>query len=526
MAFRTLDAMQNWMRAYVGNASSVRDYRSQLRGTRSVWLWGAYLGILILITIVIYTNIVRSDGPRSIVLIQSELKEFYQILIGLLGGLVCLVTPAMSATSVVAERQRRSLDLVFSAPVEPSYYLLGKMLSCLRYTWMLLILSLPVASVGIVMGGASWGDLLASYVMLSMIGLVFSAIGLLISTLSTNLISSIIYSYIAVGAYLLLTFSYAVPLTVPSFMGRSNEMLFAAGMNPIMVGVAAPTHTTILNKEIPNWLIVSLVCLVVCKTLVMASASILSYYKSRETKLFRIWGLGFIVFIFSVVLGPINGAAFGSAGVTHVMGLILGYVWAFMAFFLMPHLFAYGLDSERRYWFDGDFNLKAAFEGTPAGALPYALMQWFAMVVGTCIGSRLLQDVWPNVYFWHAALWALAFTWLFWCVGRWTSELARNLRAARIGVFMTALVLIVVPIPLLSIIQMNTNSYDSSVWVVYIMYPLSTMQNMGLAFIYALLMAVVGTVLYSIAVSRRKLRINSSRPTAPPAPPVMQGFEV
>ncbi len=528
MAFNPVAAVENWARAYVGNASSVRDFRSQLRGNRSLWLWGSYLVILILVTSVVYST-TASGNARSIVQIQNQLREFYQVVMAMLGALVCLVTPAMTATAVVAERQRKSLDLVFSAPVLPSYYLLGKMLSSFRYTWMLLILSIPIVSVAIVMGGATWGDVLASYLMLSMIGLVFSAIGLLISTLGTSLVSSIIYSYIAIGGYNALTgILYGASMASSSMRmgtGSSQEMGFGAGMNPFTVWMAAPTYSTWGRYEIPNWIIVSLVCLITTKIVVMAAASMLSYYKSRDTIVFRVWALGFIALVFGLIIGPLSLPSFAGTGTSHVLGLLGGYIVAMSAFFVMPHLMAYGKDAERRYWFDGDFNLKAAFLGTPAGALPYALMQWLAAFGGAGLSVYLLQASIPNEYFFHAAFWSLGYIFMWWCVGRWASELARGLRAARVGVFMSILVVVALPVPLLSIIQMNTYSTSTTHWTVYLLYPLSTEENMKLAWVYALLMGAIGTVLYLIAVSRRKLRTTTA-PPRPPGPPERPTFEV
>jgi hypothetical protein len=147
----------------MGNASSMRDFRVQLRGSRSVLLFGAYLLSLITIALLVYSSAIRNGTSVSIVEAQSSLQSFYATVIGLLGGMICLVTPALCATSILTERQRKSLDLVFSAPVSPKYYLVGKMLSSYRYIWMLLVLSLPVTAACVVLGGATWRDVLLGY---------------------------------------------------------------------------------------------------------------------------------------------------------------------------------------------------------------------------------------------------------------------------------------------------------------------------------------------------------------------------
>src|ERR1044072_9677517 len=107
---------------------------------------------------------------------QHPLKGFYNKIIYLLSTVMWLVAPALTATAIVSERQRKSLDLVFSAPVSPKYYLVGKMLSSYRYVWMLLVLSLPVTAACVVLGGAVWSEGLAAYGLLSLPGVIYTAI--------------------------------------------------------------------------------------------------------------------------------------------------------------------------------------------------------------------------------------------------------------------------------------------------------------------------------------------------------------
>ena len=88
-------------RTYVGNATAVRDYRSQIRGNRALVLLTLYLTLLLLLTGMIYTMSTgyMSSGYNdgSISYVQYQLSQFYNYILMLLAGFIAFVTPALSA---------------------------------------------------------------------------------------------------------------------------------------------------------------------------------------------------------------------------------------------------------------------------------------------------------------------------------------------------------------------------------------------------------------------------------------------
>ena len=182
-------AVMQWIKAqksiYFGNASAVRDYRAQLRGVRAALFWAAYLGLMIVIVTISYSAIV-SQGERSVTVIQGELQQFYMSVVGLLEAMVALVAPVIVAMSIQAERQRKSIDLVMSAPVSPKYFLIGKVFSGYRYVLMLLFLSLPISAAAVVLGGVTWREVLVTYLLIASHALLYIAISLPIAPTPTT----------------------------------------------------------------------------------------------------------------------------------------------------------------------------------------------------------------------------------------------------------------------------------------------------------------------------------------------------
>jgi hypothetical protein len=399
--------MMQWIQAtratYIGNATAVRDFRAQLRGNKALWLWGSYLAFLIIICSIAY-NQFADQGSQSISNLQRQLTYFYHTIIGLLAGVVVLVTPGLTAAAITTEKQRRSIDLVFSAPVSPRYFLVGKMIAGLRYLIMLLILALPVVSVCVVMGGATWGDVLGSFINLVDTGIIMLAIGLLMSSIIPTTIGAILASYAAITAYLFMCGGLAMTAFPRIFgsgvgTGHSFEAPWYVDIFPFTASLTSPTFTTIGRFEVPNFLIYLVYALLLSKLLLAGAGSALSPYGSAETKSLRIHGLvasAAIAFLLSspiasgaasaftsaVAGGP--GAAGGSIGIDAIARFLGAVTCA--TFFLWPHLLCHGRDSERKFMNDGLFSLRAAFRGTPAGSLPYLIMLVGAISVGLYAG--------------------------------------------------------------------------------------------------------------------------------------------
>ncbi|AIE83928.1 ABC transporter permease [Fimbriimonas ginsengisoli] len=495
-----------WLRetkaVYFDNATSVRDYRVQLRGNRSVILFGVYLVILIGVGMVIYGQ-TAGVGEIEVVEAQRKLKDFYGIIMALLGGLVSLIAPALTATTVVAERQRRSLDLIFSAPVSPKYFLVGKMMSTYRYTWMLLILSLPVTAACVVLGGASWGDVLTAYLLLSVQGFMLTAIALLLSTVSSKPVSAVLWSYIAAAAYLMLTASASSMVVARGFMSGgagSREAPFFSSLNPFLVQMTSDTYTSVGSYHVPNWFFTICIAALVSKICLLSAGAILSPRPQEEIRSLRLHALVYMG-AFLLYLTWSQAPTSGIGNPTKYAGPFL--FWALSPMFLfMPFLSCFGVDTERRFWPNGAFKLRHTLDGTPSGGLPYVYL--FILGCAAMIGAGFWFGIHklPGVEFGYWLLYIAGFWSLFWAVGRYASATFVGLRSARALQFAAFVFLVLLPVPFFnSLTSHSLASTESSIWDLYVLRPLffgidPTADN--LALIWGLvLMTTAGVVGYA-----------------------------
>lgn len=502
-----MTATMNWLRqtrrTYFGNAAAQRDYRVQLRGNRSMLLFGLYLAILIGVTTFQYDQI--AHAARSVVGTQRQLKDFYGLTMYLLAGMVAIVTPGLASTAIVAERQRRSLDLVFCAPVEPRYYLVGKAIAVYRYVWMLLILSLPVTAACVVLGGASWGDVLTSYALLSIHGLLFAAIGLLVSTLTAKPVTAVVWTYVAVAAYLAASGGAAGWAYNEGHnyyhSGVPGEMMPFIALNPFGALFAVGTHTRLLGYDVPNVLLGAVAILVMVRLCLLGAGSTLS--EGRETANLRLhWaivtvaaalGLGYWL-VSSGIYGQLgNFSTQGADGtwvafsVTSARGMILGYglFWLLSPLALaLPTLAAYGTDGAQRQRANGWFSVRRAFDGTPAGALPYVTLLIALAAVGGLTGVGVAGGGLPPLAFGAYALYTLGFWSFFWAIGRVASSYGMGLRTARTCLVAAFVVFLALPVPFL-VAFAGSRPYDmagtSSAWDLYLLRPVLQFSGVNLA---------------------------------------------
>jgi hypothetical protein len=495
---------QDLKQTYFANPTAARDYRVQLRGNRSVMLFGMYLFVLIGVAFAMYTMQV-SPHAMSVVSAQQQLHGFYQTVMFLLAGMIVLITPALTATTVITERQRHSFDLIFSAPVTPKQYLVGKMISSYRYTWMLLILSLPITASAVVLGGAAWSDVLAAYALLSLHALVFTAIALLMSTVAPRPVSAVMWAYAVVAIYLGVT-GTAAAISVSSRM-TGTEAFFMVAMNPFSVVQAADTYTTILNYEVPNWALALVCTLLVTRIVLLAAGSILSPYGGKESRGLRISGLAYAAAI-AGIFGHMAGGAMGSGGSAHMptMGFGIFLVWFLVPIvFVMPFSVCFGYEGERRHWPNGLFSPRHWLDGTPSGALPYLFALVATCATAVTLGVLIKTNSWIGNGFLAYVAYACGYLTLFWGVGRMASVTSGGLRQARTVLFAIFMVLFVVPVPFLSAIGSNLFSEGfGSVWNLWPFYPLTQdeperiLQVLG----YGIAMVVGGAVLAGMAEAR------------------------
>lgn len=388
--------VKEFRQTYFGNPIATRDLRVQLRGNRSVILFSIYLILMTVILLLAYDGAVgMQEGGRSLAFAQDSLQSFYYTTQGCLAAIVVLVAPAIGSFAVVLEKQRRSIDLIFTAPVEPRTYFVGKLLSTYRFVWLLLILSLPFCAVSVTLGGVTWSQLFVTFLLYSFFGLVCVAIGLLISTVCEKLTQALIYTYLAVAGYVFVL----TILLAQGYLGRGATVVAPIQtLHPFLFGTLAEMKTNLGPIEVPAWVMSIVMQLLVVKLLILGAGTALSPSDSKNPLKLRTYGLVYLAAVFyllgqsndSIVRPIVSGYSSSGSGLTTEVAsgrLFCGFLFFFTLLFV-PFLSTFGNDALKRSRFDGWFKIRNIFRPVPSGSLPYVLCLYLTCLVGYALGAN------------------------------------------------------------------------------------------------------------------------------------------
>jgi ABC-type transport system involved in multi-copper enzyme maturation permease subunit len=114
--------------------------------------------------------------------------------------LVLVLAPALTAGAISMEREKQTLDLLVTTPLATLSLVLGKLFSALTYVFLLILASIPLASIVFTFGGVGPDDLVRGYVFLFALAFGTGAIALFFSALLRRTQPATVMSYLTVLA--------------------------------------------------------------------------------------------------------------------------------------------------------------------------------------------------------------------------------------------------------------------------------------------------------------------------------------
>ncbi len=515
MASKWKEATARWAKesslTYLSNPAARRDFVVQFRGNRSAWLFGIYVLALGVVSLFEYYKISGIIDPMWQ---RREMETFEEVLFVSLALIISLVTPALSATAILAEKQRKSIDLVFVAPIRPRTYLIGKILASYRYTWILLALSLPFTAMSVIMGGASWGDIITAYFLLSLQGVIFTSIGLYFSSMVEKVFSALIYTYAAVIAYCYAT----LLLGVLTGTGTLNSFWF--GLNPFSLLQAAGSFTNVFGVPIPNFAIATAVGLLMIRIVLGAAGNLLTAPSRPERARLR----GTAILSFGALAAAVaSQTAIPAYEGSNVLSLAMCLLLAPLVL-VVPFQACYGLDGETANKPNGMFKLKGALTGTPAGALPFIYSIIGAGAAGTAIGALISQGSVPSSLPLYTVY--MVGVWTFvWSLARFASSFLQGLKASRALQFLLTAGAVGLPIPILMWMdnEVGGGMGPRFPWSLSMLSPLMSSTQAQLAFVHGLVWLAVGGLIAWWSETNLAKRMNRRKVAKMSSQPVLAG---
>lgn len=389
---------------YRENPFGRRDFVAQFRSKKVAFGWTAYIGFLALIVAFLYSE--NTSWKTDIVQLQQSLSTAFGESIAFLTGILMLITPNLTAFTVTMERQRKSIDLIESAPVTARQFLVGKLLSSYRLVWMLLFLALPIISVCVVVGGSTWTRVLLCFLLLSGHSLVYVAIGLMASVKAgTSAMKALLRAILWIIGYNIIT-GFIGASTIGSFASShvSPWVIFLPHITAAGPYMVATGGTYPIQSE--PWMAVAAfgIDVFVSHLFVTVAAANLNWGSQVRFAKMRFFSLALLATVFGVltvstnsVLPMMRGGTTVVSGVpdpniTYEVNIALMFFWGAVILAAgIPAISAYCLFAVKRQFPNGYFRFREVFNATPAGSLPFVVLMWLACAIPICFCQIMLE---------------------------------------------------------------------------------------------------------------------------------------
>lgn len=170
-----------------------RELLVNLRMNRGFVLLFAYVGLL---GAVVYAAWPQQERVNLVDPVAAKELVSYFFLGQYL--LASLMTPAFAAGAITGEKERKSYEMLLASPLRPSAIVLGKLLASLCHLAMLIVASLPIVLLCLPLGGVSFQEVLAAYVVLLVSVFAFGMISLACSSYFKRTSASLVVSYLLI----------------------------------------------------------------------------------------------------------------------------------------------------------------------------------------------------------------------------------------------------------------------------------------------------------------------------------------
>lgn len=205
-----------------------RETMVRSRSIRTPLVIFAFNGVLALAALLnMYQTVAQARISSSIQ--YSTFLDLYAFVATLEFLLLMFIMPALTSGSISGERERQTLELLFTTKMSPTDIIMGKLLSAVEQLLVLVASSLPIVLLTFVYGSVNFLDLGLLFICFTIVAFYAGGIGILFSALFRRSTFSNVCTYgvlllVAVGTYMLNIFLLNVSNIQISNMVLQPEM--------------------------------------------------------------------------------------------------------------------------------------------------------------------------------------------------------------------------------------------------------------------------------------------------------------
>ena len=228
------------------NPVLTKEMRVRMRGARAYWILFGYLGFLsVLLWFQYYgwLNQVHSNGSGASEAARLGTEIFTYLLVAQM-FLVLFITPAITSGALTIEKEQRTLDMLTLTRLPRRSIILGKLLSAVSFTALLIVSSLPLISICFMLGSIDPKMVVSTYIEMLMGSVLIGAVGLMWSSVLKTTTTAVMATYGCL--FVLFIFSivgFSLPRSINGFgnagglFGSNLNALYQSWFGPGFLGI-------------------------------------------------------------------------------------------------------------------------------------------------------------------------------------------------------------------------------------------------------------------------------------------------
>lgn len=229
------------------NTVLTKEMRTRMRGTRAYWLLFFYVlalsGVLFVAYLMWYQEYAQA-GYRPMAGNDPLGRRLFQCLFAAQGGMIILITPALTAGMLTIEREQRTFELLLLTMLRPRDIVAGKLMSAFGFAVLLLTASLPLAGICLMLGGISPQEVGVVYLLMALSSLFYGSIGILFSAMLRSTALSTAATYMSI---LFLS-------AITAIAGAGGKEVVFSSVNPVAAVFNASTAAPFYRWQCPTWI--------------------------------------------------------------------------------------------------------------------------------------------------------------------------------------------------------------------------------------------------------------------------------
>jgi len=212
-----------------------KDLQVTARSMRFSWGLFAYEVVLVL-AFLLAMSVIQADSESiySDRNIYSYFIYLFPVLAVAQVGIVALIVPVITASSISGEKERQTFDIMLTTCMSPFSIVVGKVVSAVIRILFFVVAGMPIMALAFVAGGLSWSSLFYFVLTIILLSVLSGSIGIFCSSICNKSITAVILSYAFYFVIYILTF---VPMIVRVFSRKAESagetMLFLL-INPFV----------------------------------------------------------------------------------------------------------------------------------------------------------------------------------------------------------------------------------------------------------------------------------------------------